>query len=114
YLHKSMKREEFLITPSKVALNKMIDYFFNGNEPYFRGEAKTTIKYDPIHFQVEGYHSIITSTHKSSIDDRKAAIEIQIDYPITLNHPNIEAIVLPSHLAESSTIKSFLAGANIP
>lgn len=108
YLHKSMKKEEFYLTPEKGTLNKMIDYFFSGNDGHFEGIAKKNLDYDPVHFQLEGYHSILNSDHKTDVDDRKATIEIQVDYSIALNNKNIEAIILPKHLAESPTIKKYI------
>ena len=91
--------------PTKDALNKMVHYFFNGNDPYFIGDAKKSLDYDRVHFQVEGYHSIITGVHKTIEDDRKGSLEVQLDYPIALNESNIEAIILPEALALSPMIK---------
>lgn len=114
YLHKSMNLNEFELTPTKDSLNKMVDYFFEGNDPYFNGEAKIGVHYDPVHFQIEGYHAILTGNHKTEIDDRKASLEVQLDYSIALNKNNIESIILPKHLAKSPTIKSILEAAQIP
>ncbi|MEO8403284.1 MAG: hypothetical protein ABI480_01760 [Chitinophagaceae bacterium] len=108
FLHKNMTREQFLVSPTKDALNKMVHYFFNGNDPYFTGDAQKNLDYDHIHFQVEGYHSIITGVHKTIEDDRKGSLEVQLDYPIALNEANIEAIILPEVLALSPTIKHII------
>lgn len=113
-LHKSMKLKEFELTPTKDSLHKMIDYFYDGNDPYFNGEAKSGLKYDPVHFQVEGYHTILTGNHKTEVDDRKASLEVQLDYSIALNKNNIESIIIPKHLANSPTIKNMLDAAQIP
>lgn len=108
HLHKSMTREEFQLTPSKEAINKTVDYFFAGNDLYFNGVAKKEIIFDPIHFQIESYHSIITNGSKSNVDDRKASLEVQLDYSIAVNKSNIEAVILPKSLALSPTIKDVL------
>lgn len=107
FTHKSMKREEFHLSPNKDALNKIIDFFFADNDAYYNGDAKKVLsEYDPVHFQVESYHSILISNHKTELDDRKSSIEVQLDYPIPLNNTNVEAVILPKHLAGSPTIKS--------
>lgn len=114
HLHDNMKPEEFYLTPTKETLNKMVHYFFNGNDPYFHGEANKTLEFDSIHFQLEGYHSIITSTHKMGVDDRKASLEVQLDYSIPLTNKHIEAVILPKYLANSATIKGIMDSLQIP
>jgi hypothetical protein len=105
HLHPSMKPEEFHLTPIKDTVKKVVHYFFNNNERYFEGRARKDLDYDPLHFQIESYHSIITSDHKTGVDDRKAAIEVQLDYEIPLNSNIIEAIILPKSLALSPIIQ---------
>jgi hypothetical protein len=105
-LHPSMKREEFHLTPTKETLNKMVHFFFNGNDPYFEGRPRDVIEYDAAHFPVESYHSIISGRSKMALDDRKASFEAQVDFPIEINKNNIEAIILPKALSLSPIIKA--------
>jgi hypothetical protein len=108
FIHKSMTKEQFELTPSKNSLNKMIEYFFANNDSYFNGEPRQSITYDKIHFQVESYHSLLKSDGLDAVDDRKSTLEIQLDHPIALNNSNIEAIILPKSLSTSDTVKKII------
>jgi hypothetical protein len=115
HLHGSMTKEEFELTPLKDSLYKMVDYFYEDSNAYFNGKAKQELDYDPIHSQIEGYHSIITADHKTAIDDRKASLEVQLHSSISICNSNIEAIILPKCLAESPSVKPILfSELNIP
>ena len=108
HFHESMTTKEFELTPSKSVLKKMIGYFYTGNESYFNGKPKQELVYDPIHFQIEGYHSLIKTQNKAEIDDRKASLEVQVTAAIPLNSFAIEAIILPASLAKSPMVKEII------
>ncbi|GAA4334943.1 hypothetical protein [Flaviaesturariibacter amylovorans] len=115
FFHKSMGREEFQLNPNIDAIRKIIDFFYYSNTRYFKGQARQELPpYDQVHYQVEGYHSLITSSRESTTDDRRATIEIQLDYPIDITSDNIDAIVLPEHLDKSPTVRRILDGLSIP
>jgi hypothetical protein len=109
HLHESMTREEFELTPSKDTLNKMVNYFYDNNDAYFNGKAKKELDYDPVHFQLESYVSLLTTDHKGEVDDRKASLEVQLDYSIPLNSSTIDGVILPKMLSESPTVKKILS-----
>jgi len=108
HMHNAMKPEEFELTPTKDTLNKMVDFFYDGNDPYFNGQVKKEVKFDSIHFQLESYYSLISSGSRDEVDDRKSTFEVQTEDPITLNNKNIEAIILPQMLAESPIVEDKL------
>lgn len=108
YVHKSMKREEFELTPEKESLIKMVEFFYGSNELYFVGDPKTSLEYDSFHHQIKVVHSVIKGDQKMELDDRKGAFEVQLAYPIPLNKNTIEAIILPSHLNDSAIISGIL------
>jgi hypothetical protein len=109
YLHTSMSRKEFELTPLKESLYKMVNFFYENSDAYFNGRAKKDVVYDPIHSQLEGYHSLLISDHQTDIDDRKTTIEVQMNQPIPINSTTIDAIILPKNLAESPTVKGILS-----
>ncbi len=108
HLHESMTRREFELTPLKASLYKMVNFFYEDNDAYFNGQAKKVVDYDPIHSQLEGYHSLLITDHKTEVDDRKASLEVQLDRPIPINSSTIEAIILPKSQAESPIVKGIL------
>lgn len=111
HLHSTMTRRQFEISPSKASINKMLHWFFQNNDSYYRGTAGTMPTYDPIHFPVESYVSIISTKHKAEADDRKSCFEVQLKNPIPINGSTIEAIILPKHLAESPSVKKMITDA---
>lgn len=108
HIHKDMKLEEFFITPEKSALSQVVESFYDDNAQYFNGKAKAEVTFDPMHFQLEVYHSLIKTSALEEADDRKRSIEVQIDYPIELSKSNIELIIMPEYLISSSIVQDIL------
>jgi hypothetical protein len=109
FMHNSMTLDQFRLTPVIDSCDKMVHFCYGDNDAYFLGNVKKEIVYDPAHFQLASYCSIIGSDHKMELDDRKISLEAQLDVPIAINNTNIEAIILPSMLANSSEISSIIS-----
>ena len=61
-------------------------------------------------YQVEALVSMITDTDALYADDRRLAIELQIDQPIPFAWPQVRALILPRDIKESQYLSTFLDG----
>lgn len=62
-------------------------------------------------FHVEALVSMLTDTDASSADDRRLAIELQIDVSVPFEWPWVRGLVVPRELQSTSFLSSFLSGA---
>jgi hypothetical protein len=108
YLHPHMKLEYFLMHPEQKSISKTINYFYESNGNYFMFKPKEQIQYDPLDFEIESYHNLIKGVSRSSADDRKASIEIQLDQNIEINSDALKAVILPSNFTLSSLVQKVL------
>jgi hypothetical protein len=109
-MHKKMTLEDFFMTPDLTSIPKTVDYFYPDNQSYFECSPKLSLDYDPIQFQVESYHTLIKDDTGTIRDDRKASIEIQLDYDFELTKDSVLAVILPDHLAASTYVQSIIKG----
>jgi hypothetical protein len=61
-------------------------------------------------FEVSSLINLLTDTDVASADDRRLAIEMQVDHRVPLDPGTVLAIVLPKELLQATYIKEFLAG----
>ncbi|MFD2162244.1 hypothetical protein ACFSJU_07555 [Paradesertivirga mongoliensis] len=106
-MHPGMTLESFLMTPSLESISKTIGYFYKGNQEYLLAKPNESIVYDPLEFQVESYHTLISGKFLTNADDRKASIEVQVNQPIPLTKDSLDAVILPSYLMSSQTVQDF-------
>jgi hypothetical protein len=109
-MHRGMTIQDFLMTPNLDSIQKTVDYFYESNKSYFSCSPKTQLDYDRLQFQVESYHTLISDGTGHRRDDRKASIEIQLDYDFELNKDSVLAVILPEHLAASPLVENIIKG----
>lgn len=110
FIHPNSPREEYYLSPNKNAIEQFLNFFYKGNGDYFDGIQKGDheLDYDRAHYQVESVLNLMRDKSTGNGDDRKATIEVQVDYKIPINTGLLQAVILPSHIAQSLSIKSVL------
>ena len=89
-------RDEMELDAKLDSARKLVPLVFGDNDHYFLGKAKTVL---PAPFAAgtpaARYYSLLTDTGQLAGDDRRSAIEVQMDSPLALDH-HLLYVVLPS------------------
>jgi len=107
-LHPDMEIEHFSITPNRDSAARTVATFYDTNESYFRGMLRGDINPPASEIEVSAFLSIAGTAAMTPADDRRSAIEVQIDRDIQLTSANVEAIILPEQLLDDPSIMSFI------
>lgn len=104
HLH-PVDRDEMQLDSSLESARKLVPLVFGDNKNYFLGNAKTAV---PSVF-VPGtpaarFHSLLTDkSGKLGGDDRRSAIEVQMDSPVALDHHLLYVVLPMDKLNEAGT-----------
>jgi hypothetical protein len=110
WLHESMELRDFDLTRLVDSPRRYVPSFYASNWDYLRLKPRLpTVPYSD-YYQVEALVSMINDTDGSRADDRRLAIELQIEKPIAFAWPQVRALILPRDLESTSYLSSFLAG----
>jgi hypothetical protein len=108
YLHPKMEMSSFFMQPDQAAIHNMVHRFFASNKEYFSGKPKVGVEFDPLEFEMQAYYALINGVAQSSIDDRKATIEVQLSRPLELTRDTLEAVILPEHFLSAPLVTDVL------
>tara|TARA_R110000744_G_scaffold380483_2_gene501416 strand:+ start:4588 stop:5349 length:762 start_codon:yes stop_codon:yes gene_type:complete len=108
YMHPAMTIYDFLLTPKKETLLKLVSFFYGNNENYLKAKLKPSFTCDSMEFEVESYKSMIIETAISTSDERKTSIEIQSVKDVSIESGILKAIILPSSFLASPNIESLM------
>lgn len=111
-LHDKMKLDDFGLEPDPSTPGKVVSLFFGSSDSYLAAKANQAAQFDPGEPEAVAYQALISQRLGSNVDNRSAGIEIQYEGNIELGR-NIEAIVLPSTLLDSDSIKNKLLALKI-
>lgn len=91
-------RDEMQLNTTIESAQKLIPLVFGDNKNYFLGQAKATCPpaFDP-GTPAARFHALLTDTGKIAGDDRRSAIEVQMDSPVALGN-HLLYVVLPNNL----------------
>lgn len=97
-------RDEMQLETTLDSARKLVALVFGDNRQYFLGKAKPVL---PTVFTpgspAARFHALLTDKGKLAGDDRRSAIEVQMDSPVALDH-HLLYVVLPNEkLNESAT-----------
>lgn len=94
HLHPS-DRDEMQLDTTLESAQKLVPLLFGDNSSYFAGQAKTTL---PATFTpgtpAARFHALLTDSAAGAGDDRRSAIEVQMDSPVALDH-HLLYVILP-------------------
>lgn len=108
-MHPKMGLPDFEVTPQIDSAAQIVARFFGANAAYWRGKPRTDLNGFGFNFEAESYAELISSNASSDYDDRRAAIEMQINQRIDFSTTGVIAVVLPECLADEAEVEAFLA-----
>lgn len=92
------------LAPQIESARKLISLFFDSNDAYFHGRAKSSIGITPTGI-VKKYHDLLLKTGSGKYDDRRSAIEVQSRLPISLKD-QLLYVLLPRELLNEQKIRT--------
>jgi hypothetical protein len=98
-------RDEMELDAAIDSARKLVPLVFGDNSQYFLGKPKAAM---PPSF-VPGtpaarFHALLSDTGAISGDDRRSAIEVQMDSPVALNH-SLLYVVLPKEMLDQPGVR---------
>lgn len=110
WLATGMKRENFELDADMVSPLRHVSAFFQNNLNYWECTTCIQPKATGAELEAETLCKIYNDTSPpGGADDRKHAVELQIDHPIPLDDKAILAIILPRQCLDYEFVKSFKA-----
>jgi hypothetical protein len=97
-------RDEMELDATLDSARKLVPLIFESNEKYFLGGAKSAL---PAGFMpgtpAARFHALLTSTESVAGDDRRSAIEVQLNSPVLLDHKLLYVVLPKEKLNEPGT-----------
>ncbi|MFW2542296.1 hypothetical protein ACN2XU_06615 [Primorskyibacter sp. 2E107] len=109
-----MKIGNFEATPSLNNPRKIVGALFTSVEKFFSLDGKNENDFkNEFHLgildaEMTALNILANDKSLSTIDDRRFAVEIQIDHAQPLNSKTVDAVVLPEQYLEDTTVVSFV------
>jgi hypothetical protein len=105
FLHPNMQPLQFEVAPEYEEAGRLVAFFFGGNAEYFSGKCRSDIEFSSLEMEVECLKAMLSAPARTTSDDRRGTIEIQIDGSLDLKVSKVLAIVLPSHFMDDNQIR---------
>jgi len=97
-------RDEMQLDTTLDSARKLVPLVFGDNSRYFLGKAKAAL---PAAFATGSpaarFHALLTDTGALAGDDRRSAVEVQMDSPVPLDHQLLYVVLPKDKLNESGT-----------
>ncbi|MBU4200298.1 MAG: hypothetical protein KKE37_08655 [Verrucomicrobia bacterium] len=90
------------------AAQRLVVGFFSTNEKYWSGMLDMNLTIPPAGTPARKYYNLNNGGGDKDCDDRKSAVEYQVDQPIDLNG-RIAAVALPHSFLENDDVKNVLS-----
>lgn len=105
-----MKLTDFEMACPSDAPQRQVNSFFGSNGAYLRLEARRPA--DPLdgEFEVESLAALLTDPTIRDADDRRVAIELQLDFPVPFVYPQVRAIIMPDQFKTAIYVDAYLNG----
>lgn len=108
HLHPKMEIKDFELNASLGAVTEAVDVFYGTNAGYFKGAPKKNIPVSPMDIEAEAFVSLISTPARTPADDRRSAIEIQLQNSIDLTNVRVLAVILPEQLLDDQRVEQFI------
>src|SRR6185503_2102200 len=97
-------RDEMQLETTLESARKLVRLLFGDNSSYFLGKAKPSL---PSGFApgsaAARFHALLTDAETIEGDDRRSAIEVQMDSPVVLDHHLLYVVLPKDKLNEAGT-----------
>ena len=112
WMHKSMGLHDFELTNLTDAPQRYVSSFFGSNYNYLTLNPNTppTDSYAG-HFEVDVMVSMLRDQDACRADDRRLALEMQVQEPIPFQASFVKGLILPQSIRHASYVENFISGA---
>lgn len=109
WVHRGMGLQDFEIECSCEAAQRHVSAFFLTNEKYVRLQpSDPSIPYTG-DFEVESIVHLLSDPSSQNADDRRLAIELQLERSVPFESPWIVALIVPNVLTQAPWLASFVS-----
>lgn len=110
WVHDNMQLADFELACTDEAPRRHVQSFFGTNKAYlYVKPANPPLPYEG-EFEVESIVSMLTDRDSEQSDDRRLAIELQVDEPVPFDVSSVLALIFPDELRQAAWLDSYLKG----
>jgi hypothetical protein len=110
WVHRDMTLQDFELSCDEGVPQRHVTAFFKNNSNYLKLTMTPPPKPYIGEYEVESLIAIFQDPSAANADDRRLAMELQVDKPLPLDGSTILALILPDELEEAEWLKTFLHG----
>lgn len=101
----SADRDALQLEPTIQSARRLVSLVFGKNDSYYLGKAQADVPSDFSGCEpAVRFHKLLRDTGSLAADDRRSAIEIQMESPVPVGH-SLLYIVLPSEFLNNDTVR---------
>lgn len=108
--HKEMKLAEFQMPCGRDAAEKHVAEFFECRSNYLSMNPSKPKRAYPGEFEVETLSEILNDHSAEPADDRRLAVELQVNKQLSVSNIHASAIVIPETITEADWLLKWQAG----
>lgn len=108
WVHRGMKLQDFEMQCSLEAAQRHVQAFYSNNMHYVRMAPRTPSFSYIGDFEVEALVHMLADPSVNAADDRRLAIELQLDESVSLSSPSVIGVILPDELTHATWVRPFL------
>jgi len=107
-LHPKMVLADFELEPSLSGVTRAVSRFYGTNLAYYRSAVRSDMVADCEQFEVQSYLSIVRTMKASSADDRRSAVEVQVDKVVRIKGAKVLAVILPEQFLDHRPTEQYI------
>lgn len=111
WLYPDMELSDFELACSDNAPERHVQAFFGSNLDYLQLKGVEPPPACQGSFEAESIVKLIKDESNESADDRRIAVELQLDAPIAFDASTVMALIVPDELTQATWLEAFAAGA---
>jgi hypothetical protein len=109
WFHENSALKDFEIPAGSSAPELQVSVFFENLERYFNCEGRTPPLEINGNFEAEAVMNMLTDAGIREADDRRVAVELQTEVPLSIHDKRLAAVVLPKELQKADYVRDFLS-----
>jgi hypothetical protein len=110
WLHERMRLADFEMHCCADAPQRHVYSYFDSNSRYLRLQAKSVMPDFNGTFEAESLGQLFTDRDATNADDRRVAVELQVQTAIPFKFPEIRALIVADEQVETDYFRDFMQG----
>jgi hypothetical protein len=110
WMHSKMLLGDFALRCRDISARQHVSAFFGSNKNYIEMTSTLPRISTCGEFEVEAIMRLLMDPDAESADDRRLAIELQIEHPLAFDTSCVVALIVPDELAQSTWFRKFADG----